>query len=136
MKTNKAAIDLICKDISELKSEPEIKSGYLYPIIGYGHYAADSLGIYNQALEDHGEFTKDDARKLLKDDLVRFETIVERDCKHLKLNVDQFSALVVYTYINGRGALLSLIRGKTKKAICDMLTGKVKTIYKKGDKNE
>lgn len=134
MKTNKTAIDLICKSYTDDITTPIYKRpGDIYPTIGYGHYAPDSAGIYNKALEDHGEFTVNDARSLLKDDLVRFETIIERDCRHLKLNANQFSALVVYVYQYGRGNLLSLIKGRDKKEIGALLTDKVKKIYNKGD---
>lgn len=121
MKINKEGIDLICKYEGCVLYPYNATGKETYMTIGYGHYGADVPGIYNKALEDHGEFTKSDARKLLKDDLVRFEKYVENDCKHLKLNVNQFSALVSFTYNCGRGNLLKLIKNRDTKTIGDKM---------------
>lgn len=117
MKINDEGLELIkefegCK-LKPYKALPTEK----YFTLGIGHYGADTVKIYKAAVADHGKFTEKDAKDLLKKDVARFESIVDSYCKHLKLNNNQFSALVSFTYNCGAGNLAKLIKGRDKKTI-------------------
>lgn len=117
MKINKAGLNLIkefegcrLKPYKALPSEP-------YYTLGIGHYGADTVKIYNAAVADHGSFTEEDALNLLEKDVARFDAIVNKYCAHLKLNSNQHSALVSFTYNCGAANLAKLIKGRDKKTI-------------------
>lgn len=67
------------------------------PTIGYGTTKNVKLGT---------TITEEKAEDLLKKDLVRFETAVKTDVR-VKLNQNQFDALVSFSYNVGTGALQS-----------------------------
>lgn len=74
--------------------------------IGYGHYGPD--------VKEKTTITEEQAEDLLKKDLAKFEAEVKRVYKGVRLNENQFSALVSLAYNAGVGAvsksLLSLIK--------------------------
>ena len=61
--------------------------------------------------------SQDKAEELLKVDLKRFEDAVNRT--GIKLNTNQFSALVSFTYNLGEGNLQTLVRGRTLTQIAN-----------------
>lgn len=113
MITSKAGIDLIAHyEGCKLKAYKPVKSEKYYTI-GYGHYGAD--------VSKDMTITKQQAIDMLAADLKKFERIVERNCKHLNLNVNEFSALVSFTYNCGEGNLQRLIRGRSKAVIAQKI---------------
>lgn len=103
MKTNQKGINLIksfegfrAKAYKALPSEK-------YYTIGFGHYGADVKAGMVISIET--------AEKLLKQDLERFETAVEK--LNLDLTENEFSALVSFTYNCGEANLKKLVKGRS-----------------------
>ena len=61
-----------------------------YLTIGYGHYGAD--------VKEGQKITREDAFKLLKNDLVSFEKKVDKYNHIYNFNQNQFDALVSFAY--------------------------------------
>lgn len=100
MKTSQAGIDLIksfegCKLLA-----------YKDPVgvwtIGYGH---------TEFVEAGDKISIGEAEQLLKEDLEKYEKYV--NSLNLKLNQNQFDALVSFTYNCGSGSLTRLVTGRT-----------------------
>ncbi len=86
--------------------------------VGYGH---------TSNVKPATVITKEKAEELLREDLKIFEKHVETRCAHLKLNQNEFDALVSFCYNNGSGGLNNLIRNRNKKQIADAML-----LYNKG----
>ncbi len=82
-----------------------------YYTIGYGHYGPD--------VKQGMKITFSMAEDYLKKDVTRFEAAIDRT--GLKLNQNQFDALVSFTYNCGEGSLKSLIRNRSLSQIADAL---------------
>ena len=80
-----------------------------YWTIGWGHYGED---VYQGM-----KITQKEADDMLKEDLKHYENYVNINCEHLKLNQNQFDALVSFTYNCGLGNLQRLIRNRSKEEI-------------------
>ena len=80
--------------------------------IGYGHTGSVVKTVMI--------ITAEKAEELLKKDLIKFEKAVEQNVK-IKLNENQFSALVSFTYNCGVGNLRTLIKNRDVKQIGDAL---------------
>ena len=73
-----------------------------YYTIGYGHYGPD--------VKPGMKITEAQAESLLRQDLISAENSVKKYCSHLKLNQNQFDALVSFTFNCGAGNLQKLVR--------------------------
>lgn len=84
-----------------------------YYTIGYGHYGKD--------VEEKQSITKEQALKLLKKDIKRFETKVMKynDCYNFTQN--EFDALVSFAYNVGNIDQLTAKGTRTKKEIADAM---------------
>lgn len=84
-----------------------------YYTIGYGHYGKD--------VEENQSITKDQAIKLLKKDIKRFETKVMKynDCYNFTQN--EFDALVSFAYNVGNIDQLTAKGTRSKKEIADAM---------------
>lgn len=92
MKISKKGIEFI------IKEEGEILTAYICPAgvwtIGVGHTGAD--------VKPEMKITKEQSRELLKSDLVRFESSVNRNVK-VNLTQNKFDALVSFAFNVGTG---------------------------------
>lgn len=90
-----------------------------YYTIGYGHYGKD--------VEEKQSITKDQAIKLLKKDIKRFETKVMKynDCYNFTQN--EFDALVSFAYNVGNIDQLTAKGTRSKKEIADAMLLYVKS---------
>ena len=77
-----------------------------YWTIGWGHYGADVL--------EGMTITQEQADRMLEKDMERYEQYVNDICDYLKLNQNQFDALVSFTYNLGSGNLLEITKNKTR----------------------
>lgn len=77
-----------------------------YWTIGWGHYGPD--------VKEGMTITQQEADNLLKLDVKAYENEVNKTCKYLKLNQNQFDALVSFTFNCGAGNLLRLTANKTR----------------------
>ena len=77
-----------------------------YWTIGWGHYGPD--------VKEGMTITQQEADDLLKLDVKAYENEVNKTCKYLKLNQNQFDALVSFTFNCGAGNLLRLTANKTR----------------------
>lgn len=106
MKVNDLGLKLI-KNFEGCSYKAYLLKGERYYTIGYGHSFDNSITkdtVWNQK-------QCDDA---LRKDLARFEAYVTKyACSKFKLNENQFSALVSYTYNRGVGGLQQLLRNST-----------------------
>lgn len=84
--------------------------------IGYGHCQSDVKA--NQTI------TEEQAEEILKKDLVYFSNAVVANCSYLKLNQNEFDALVSFTYNLGVGNLKQLTANgtRTKEEIANHIT--------------
>ena len=79
-----------------------------YWTIGWGHYGPD--------VKEGQEITQEQADNLLKEDMKVYESYVNSHCGYLRLNQNEFDALVSFTYNCGYGNLQDLTRnGKLNK---------------------
>lgn len=103
MKTNDAGIELIKRYESCLLKAYKLK-GEKYYTIGYGH-------SFDSSVNANTVWTQKQCDAQLRKDLEKFEKYVNNIalCKFPKLNENQFSALVSYTYNRGPGGLKELI---------------------------
>lgn len=91
--TNQACIDLL-KESEGLRLEAYEGPGMAEPwLIGYGHKTTARLGM---------TITESEAELLLKNDLVRVESAIQR-LVTVDLNNNQFSALACFAYNMGTG---------------------------------
>jgi len=111
MKTSQKGIDLIksfegCR-LNAYKAVPSEQ----YFTIGYGHYGPDvSPGM---------KITQDQAEMLLGMDLKKYEQAVDKVT--LKLNQNQYDALVSFAYNCGVGNLSKLVLGRDYQQIADAM---------------
>ena len=110
MKTGANGIALI-KFYEGLKLTPYLCSGDVVTI-GYGSTLKDKAGkmlkgqkALEEAIKTTTKITKEQAEELLKKDLVRYESIVNNKVK-VKLNQNQFDALVSHTFNTGGSSTL------------------------------
>lgn len=117
MKTSQEAIEMIKKfEGVRLKAYKALKTEQ-YFTIGYGHYGAD--------VKEGMTITAAKAEELLKKDLERFEGYVTNYAKKysLEFNLNQFSALVSFTYNCGPRNLNKLLNGRNLLQIADAMLG-------------
>lgn len=115
MRTSQAGVDLI-KSFEGLSLTAYRLPGEQYYTIGYGHYGKE--------VKAGQRITKDEAEKLLKADLEKFEEWVNT-IPPFELNQNQFDALVSFTYNLGPGNLQLLTRGRTAEEIANHMTAYV-----------
>lgn len=84
-----------------------------YYTIGYGHYGKD--------VEENQSITKDQALKLLKKDIKRFETKVMKYNECYNFTQNEFDALVSFAYNVGNIDQLTAKGTRTKKEIADAM---------------
>ena len=111
MKTSKRGVDFIkgfesCR-LSAYKALPTEE----YYTIGYGHYGKDVMA--------NMQITLREAEEILKSDLNRFEVAVTKT--GLKLNQNQFDALVSFAFNCGEGNLKQLVKNRTLDQIADAI---------------
>ena len=111
MKTSQKGIDLIKRfEVCRLQAYKAVPTEKCYTI-GYGHYGSDvSPGM---------TITQAQAEALLQQDLMRYETAVSDT--GLKLNQNQFDALVSFAYNCGCGNLKKLVTGRDTQKIADAM---------------
>lgn len=111
MKTSQKGIDLIKRfEGCRLQAYKAMPSEKCYTI-GYGHYGSDvTRGM---------SITQVQADALLMQDLMRYEAAVSD--AGLKLNQNQFDALVSFAYNRGAGNLKKLVRGRDTQQIADAM---------------
>lgn len=111
--TNKAGLDLIKEFEGCRLTAYKPVSTEQYYTIGWGHYGPDvTKGM---------KITQAQADQMLKNDLKKYEGYVEKYCSGLKLNDNQFSALVSFCYNCGAGSLQTLVKGRTVEQISNAL---------------
>ncbi len=99
MKTSKTGIALI-KQFEGCKLTAYRLPGEKYNTIGYGHYGPDvTTGMVISELQ---------AEALLQIDLGKYEDMVKKYVTDIKLNQNQFDALVSYSYNRGEGGIKQL----------------------------
>lgn len=76
--------------------------GEKYNTIGYGHYGQD--------VADGMVISELQAEAMLRMDLDKYERMVEKYVTDIKLNQNQFDALVSYTYNRGEGGIMQLTK--------------------------
>lgn len=112
MKISMSGIKLLKKfegcRLKAYKATPQEK----YYTIGYGHYSPDIRA--NQTI------TQEQADELLRKDLEKFENYVNNIVK-LRLNQNQFDALVSFTYNCGPGCLKTLVNNRNYKQIAEAI---------------
>lgn len=113
MQTGQEGLRLI-KNYEGLRLE-----GYKCPAgiltIGYGHTGK----VDGKAITLGMKISKEKAEDLLKSDLKRYENYVT--ATKLKLNQNQFDALVSFTYNCGSGCLQTLVKNRTLPQIAEAL---------------
>lgn len=115
MKTSQKGIDLI-KSFEGLSLKAIRLTGEQYYTIGYGHYGKEVKA---------GQWiTEEEAERLLKADLEKFEEWVNT-IPNFELNQNQFDALVSFTYNLGPGNLQLLTKGRTADEIANHMTAYV-----------
>ena len=84
--------------------------------IGYGHCQSD--------VKASQTITEEQAEEFLKKDLIYFSNAVVANCSYLKLNQNEFDALVSFTYNLGVGNLKQLTANgtRTKEEIANHIT--------------
>lgn len=112
MKISAAGIKLIknfegCR-LTAYKATPQEQ----YYTIGYGHYGAD--------VKKGQTITQEQADNYLKKDLEKFENYVNTMVK-LRLNQNQFDALVSFTYNCGPRCLKTLVHNRDYKQIAEAI---------------
>lgn len=112
MKINEVGLKLIksfegCR-LKAYKAVPTEK----YFTIGWGHYGAD--------VSKNEKWTQEQADNQLKKDLVKYENYVTKYVK-IKLNENQFSALVSFCYNCGVGNLKKLVEGRNTEQIAEIM---------------
>lgn len=85
-----------------------------YYTIGWGHYGAD--------VKAGQTISQDEADALLLSDLQQFERYTNHYTASLKLNQNQFDALVSFCYNCGPGTLKKLVAGRTPEEIAEHIT--------------
>ncbi len=111
MKTSQNGINLIKQFEGCRLSAYKPVAAEKYFTIGYGHYGPD--------VSADMKITQKQAEDYLKTDLVKYESAV--DSTGLKLNQNQFDALVSFTYNCGAGNLKKLVAGRTILEIADAM---------------
>lgn len=84
-----------------------------YYTIGYGHYGKD--------VDENQTITKEQALKLLKKDMKRFETKVMKYNDYYNFTQNEFDALVSFAYNVGNIDQLTAKGTRTKKEIADAM---------------
>lgn len=111
-------IDLLKKHEGCILTSKKYK-GEEYFTIGYGHCQPD--------VKEGQTITEKQAEEILNKDLVYYSNVVASQCKYLKLNQNEFDALVSFTYNLGVGNLKQLTANQTrdKQEIAEHITAYV-----------
>lgn len=81
---------------------PDPAHGWKVPTVAYGH--TDAAGEPKYAATKEKTFTKSEGMEILRRDLGKYESAVNRNVK-VPLNANQYGALVSFTYNLGEGNL-------------------------------
>ena len=112
MKTNTAGIKLIQSfESCKLKAYKAVATEKYYTI-GWGHYGQD--------VSKDEEWTQEQADDQFKKDLVKYENYVNKYVD-IKLNENQFSALVSFCYNCGQANLKKLVKDRNTEEIADAM---------------
>lgn len=110
MKISQKGIDLI-KSFEGCRLEAyKCPAGVL--TIGYGH---------TKNVKQGQKITQTQAEEFLKEDLKIFDNYVNKICAHLKLNQNQFDALVSFCYNCGAKNLEKLVKNRKNAQIADAI---------------
>lgn len=82
------------------------KKGEKYLTIGHGHYGPD--------VKKGQRITREQADKLLHDDMPQYEGYIYKWCDYLDLNQNEFDALVSFVYNCGEKNIIKLTGNKTR----------------------
>lgn len=111
MKLSENGINFIHKfETCQLRAYKALNTEEYYTI-GWGHYGPD--------VSKNMIITKEKADELFSKDIAKFESAVNR--LNLKLNQNQFDALVSFTYNCGEGCLKTLVQGRTLEQIAQAI---------------
>lgn len=80
--------------------------GEKYYTIGYGHYGKD--------VKSTDSMTREEAEELFLNDMPYYEARVNELCGYMRLNQNEFDALMSFCYNLGEGNLAQLTAGKTR----------------------
>ena len=112
MQTGQACIDLIKRfEGCRLTAYKPVAAEQHYTI-GYGHYGSD--------VKKGQTITQEQAEKLLKNDLVRYENYVKQYVK-FSMNQNQFDALVSFCYNCGVRSLQTLVRNRQPATVAEKM---------------
>ena len=112
MKINEAGLKLIKSFEGCRLTAYKAVSTEKYYTIGWGHYGAD--------VSKDEKWTQKQADEQFRKDLVKYENYVTKYVK-IKLNENQFSALVSFCYNCGAGNLRTLVNGRTASEIAEAM---------------
>lgn len=109
MRTNEAGVEII-KSFEDcvLEAYKPYSHEKMYTI-GYGHYGVEAGTVW----------TKQRAENTLKNDLIKFESYVNK--LNRPFNENEFSALVSFAFNAGKGNLERLCRNRTNEQIADAM---------------
>ena len=89
MKINDAGLRLI-KEFEGFRNKPYLLGGEVYYTVGWGHHGKD--------INPNKVYTLEECETFLKNDLIRFETNVNKYVDDYNFNENEFSALVSFAY--------------------------------------
>lgn len=88
-----------------------------YPTIGYGHIGGVELGQ---------TITQEEADNLLKSDIMYYsnnvQTLIDNHTILFEVNQNMFDALTSFCYNLGKGALFTLVNGRSKEQVASHMT--------------
>ncbi len=119
MKISEQGVDLIKSFESCKLSAYKALSSEEYYTIGWGHYGAD--------VKAGQTISQEKADALLFSDLQQFVKYTNHYTKSLKLDQNQFDALVSFCYNCGPGTLKKLVGGRTEEEIAEHITDYTKS---------
>ena len=141
MRTSKLGIELIKHyeslhdgDLSEIGLQPKMCPARIWTE-GYGHVILDDKGkkiigadFYKRARKFSKISTKEEAERLLQEDLIKFEKIVINKI-NVVLKQHQFDALVSHTYnTGGSETLFKLVNDNSDEAILSWIRNRYITV--------
>ena len=112
-KTTQRGVDLIKEFEGFVNHAYKAIPEEVYYTIGYGHYGAD--------VNPNDTITEDEAEKLLYNDLITFESLVNKYDDIYKWTQEEFDALVSFAYNVGGIKQLTQNGTRNKKEIADAM---------------